>query len=220
MIGQLSKEEVNRKLLHIVAVVLPVLIFYAPIFFDISRLSIFGIILLLFIFSLLIEFLRIKVFSFGNWFIRSFGSMMRLNEKKELTGATFILGGSAICSLLSIYSEDVAVAAFLSLSLFIIGDAAAAIVGKAIGRNRIGIKTLEGAGGCFFSCLIIGGLIFPQLPLFLDYWGGEISIFEIISIASVISILELFPIKLGRLILNDNLYVPTVTTFVTILVHS
>jgi dolichol kinase len=220
MIGQLSKEEVNRKLLHIVAVVLPVLIFYVPIFFDISRLFIFGIILLLFIFSLLIEILRFKVFSFGNWFICSFGSMMRLNEQKELTGATFILGGSAICSLLSIDSEDVAVAAFLSLSLFIIGDAAAAIVGKAIGRIRIGIKTLEGAGGCFFSCLIIGGLIFPQLPLFLDYWGGKISIFEIIIIASTVSILELFPIKLGRLILNDNLYVPAVTTFVTIVVHS
>ena len=220
MIGQLSKEEVNRKLLHIVAVVLPVLIFYVPIFFDISRLFIFGIILLLFIFSLLIEILRLKVFSFGNWFICSFGSMMRLNEQKELTGATFILGGSAICSLLSIDSEDVAVAAFLSLSLFIIGDAAAAIVGKAVGRIRIGTKTLEGAGGCFFSCLIIGGLIFPQLPLFLDYWGGEISIFEIIIIASTVSILELFPIKLGRLILNDNLYVPAVTTFVTIVVHS
>ena len=220
MIGQLSKEEVNRKLLHIIAVVLPFSIFYGPIFLEITRLYMVGTIFLLLTISLMVEFLRFKIVSFGAWFTSTFGTMMRVDEKKQLTGATYVLGGSVICSLFSAYSEDTAVAAFISLTLFILGDAVAAIVGKAIGRIRVGDKTLEGAVGCFVFCAIVAGLIFPQLPFFVKYWGGEISISEIIIIAVTVSILELFPIKFGRLILNDNLYVPVVTTVIMSLIHS
>jgi dolichol kinase len=220
MIGQLSKEEVNRKLLHIIAVVLPVLIFYGPIYYDLSRLFMVGLIFFLFIFSLMIEFFRFKIKSFSAWFTSAFGSMMRVDEKKQLTGATYVLGGSAICSLLSTYSEDIAVTAFISLTLFILGDAVAAIVGKAIGRIRVGDKTLEGALGCFVCCAIVAGLVFPQLPCFVKYWGSDISTPEIIILAATVSILELFPIKYDRLILNDNLYVPAVTTVIMYLVHS
>ena len=220
MIGQLSKEEVNRKLLHIIAVVLPVLIFYGPIYYDLTRLFMVGLIFFLFIFSLMIEFCRFKIKSFGAWFTSAFGSMMRVDEKKQLTGATYVLGGSAICSLLSTYSEDIAVTAFISLTLFILGDAVAAIVGKAIGRIRVGDKTLEGALGCFVCCAIVAGLVFPQLPCFVKYWGSDISTPEIIIIAATVSILEFFPIKFGRLILNDNLYVPVVTTVIMSLIHS
>jgi dolichol kinase len=219
MIGQLSKEEVNRKLLHIIAVVLPASIFYGPIYYDLTRFFMVGSIFLLLTFSIIIELFRFKIRSFGAWFTSTFGSMMRVDEKKQLTGATYVLAGSAICSLLSTYSEDIAVTAFISLTLFILGDAVAAIVGKAIGRIRVGEKTLEGALGCFVFCAIVAGLVFPQLPCFVKYWGSDISTPEIIIIAATVSILEFFPFKFGRLVLNDNLYVPVVTTLVISLVH-
>ncbi len=43
---------------------------------------------------------------------------------------------------------------------------------------------------------------------------------EVLIISSTISVLELFPVKFGRVILNDNLYVPALTTFIVLLIHS
>lgn len=220
MIGQLSKEEVNRKLLHGLAVVLPVSIFYCPLVWQFDRLFMFFVILSLLLFSVLIEMLRLRSIFWGKWFSSVFGSMMREEEKIQITGATYILGGSLICSLFSLHSDFAAVASFLSLTLFILGDAVAALSGKAFGRFKVGKKTLEGAVGCFILCVLIAGLIFPILPFFVNYWGENISWVEVLIISTTISVLELFPVKFGRVILNDNLYVPAVTTFVVLLIHS
>ena len=98
MIGQLSKEEVNRKLLHILALVLPFGIFYIPIYSEISRVDMLYAILSLLSLSILIEFSRMRSKGcFADWFSKSFGSMMRTEEQKQLTGATYVIAGSAIC---------------------------------------------------------------------------------------------------------------------------
>ena len=55
MIGQLSKEEINRKLLHIAAVALPGVIFYAPKTTHLSKLDASYIVIFLFFFSLVIS---------------------------------------------------------------------------------------------------------------------------------------------------------------------
>lgn len=219
MLGDLTIEEVNRKLLHIVAVLLPVTIFYGPALVEVPRSYACYLILLLLLSSLLVEYCRLNQPQFARWFSQFFGSMMRSEEKRQLTGATYILGGSTICSLISLVSDMWAVTSFLCLSLFILGDAVAALVGKAVGRIKVGNKTLEGAAGCFVLCACLTGLVFPQLPCFLDLWGGGIMISEIVIIAATVSILEFFPIKLGRFVLNDNLYVPAVATFITMFVH-
>ena len=220
MIGQLTKEEVNRKLLHGLAVLLPVSIFYCPLVWQFDRLFMFFVILSLLLFSVLIEMFRLRSTVFGKWFSAVFGSMMRKEENTQLTGATYILGGSLICGLLSLHSDSAAVASFISLTLFILGDAVAAVTGKAIGRIKVGKKTLEGAVGCFILCVLIAGLIFPNLPMFITYWGKNISWVEVLIISSTVSVLELFPIKVRRIIVNDNLYVPAITTFVVLLIHS
>lgn len=219
MIGELTKEEVNRKLLHILVVILPVGIFYCPLFFDISRNYMFWGTFALLIISLLVEFLRLKTSFFSKWFRIFFSQMLRVEEKERLTGATYVFGGSALCSLISIHSEIAAVAAFISFTLFILGDAAAAIVGKAIGRMKIGKKTLEGAIGCFILCVILSSSFFSFLPCLIDIWGGQLSSFQIILIPSLITSLEFFPIKLGRFVLNDNLYVAPLTSIIIIIIH-
>ena len=91
-------------------------------------------------------------------------------------------------------------------------DAAAALVGKAIGRIRIGDKTLEGALGCFALCAFLSCFVFPRLPEFPVVWG-ELSLLHALLLSALVAILELFPVRLGRLTLNDNLYVPVVVTF-------
>ncbi len=219
MIGILSKEEVLRKLLHILALALPVGIFYCPIIWDFNRLYVVFLILSFLLLFLIIEISRLKSIFLGKWFSYFFGSMMREEEKIKITGATYILGGSLICSFVSLYSDFAAAASFISLSLFILGDAAAAISGKAFGRIKVGKKTLEGAVGCLILCVSVSVFVFPQLPKFSSLWGNEISILEILVISFSVTILELFPIRVGHVSINDNLYVPVASTFIAFLVH-
>ena len=83
MIGELSKEEINRKLLHLLAIILPIVIFYLPIVWGIHKILVCCLIFILLFFSLLIEYYRLRVSSFALWFTNSFGSMMRAEEKNQ-----------------------------------------------------------------------------------------------------------------------------------------
>ena len=214
----LTKEEVNRKLLHLIAVILPAGIFYGPELLGLERIWICSIIFGMLLTSLSIEFARFGNEAFGLFFGHCFGSMMRPEEGRQLTGATYVLAGSATCSLFSLHDELAAACAFLALTLFILGDAAAALVGKAIGRIRIGGKTLEGAMGCLLVCMALAAFAFPRIPGFLENWRGEYGWIQILVVSSTVTILELFPIKLGRMALNDNLYVPAFASVVVWLV--
>lgn len=213
--GKLAREEVNRKLLHVLALVLPIGIFYGPFILDIARVRISQLLFCLLLLSFLLEVVRLRKLKFNQWFLEKFGSMMRSEERTRLTGATYIMAGSFICSLLSLQSEALAASAFLSLSLFIVGDAAAALTGKAFGRIKIGDKSLEGALGCLLLCLLLSFGVFPYLSHFTDNWNGSFGWSQILLFSLAITILELFPIKGKGFVLNDNLYVPT---FVSLLV--
>lgn len=208
----LTPEEINRKFLHGLAVVLPAGIFYGPDLFHLERWMISVIIGLLFGLSLLVEAIRLRSASFGRVFTKWFGSMLRPSEATKLTGATYVCGGAFFCSLIALQGAMASAAAFLSLTLFILGDAAAALVGKAIGRIRIGDKTLEGALGCFGLCVLLGSLVFPVLPKFSSVWG-ELTLWQVLLLAALVSILELFPFRLGKRVFNDNLYVPVLVTW-------
>ena len=102
------------------------------------------------------------------------------------------------------------------MSLFVIGDGAAALCGKAFGRIKIGEKTLEGAIGCFVTCLMLTTLAFPNLSHFtiveepFGWW-------HMLLFPLAISLLELFPLKLQGFKLNDNLYVPIVVSLLVLL---
>jgi dolichol kinase len=216
MTSGLTKEELNRKLLHVLAVLIPVGIYYGPTYFEVDRIWASALIFIIMLFAFFIEFGRVKNNTFGTLFLRLFGSMMRKEERWKLTGATYLICGSAICSLVSLY-EGAAACAFLSLTLFILGDAAAALVGKAFGRVKVGGKTLEGSIGCFLLCTILGGFLFPILPGFLDGWGGEWSLLAVLALSLTVTLLELIPVKFMGIVINDNLYVPAMTVVVALL---
>ena len=209
----LTSEEIYRKLLHGLAVVLPVGIFYGPNMSFLTEYSVSGIIGILFFFAIQVEYTRFRSPAFAEWFNKWFGSMLRPEEAHQITGATYVLGGSFLCSLIALQEDLVACAsAFLALTLFILGDAAAALVGKAIGRIRIGDKTLEGTLGCFFLCFFLSWLVFPALPDFTLLWG-PITILDAFLLSALVAVLELYPIRFGKFVFNDNLYVPVVVTF-------
>ena len=78
---------------------------------------------------------------------------------------------------------------------------------------------MEGAIGCFILCILLAYWAFPMLPLFLFKWGGELSFFQASIVGLSIALLELFPAKLGRFKLNDNLYVPVVVTYISVMIR-
>jgi len=219
MSSGLTKEEINRKLLHGLAVLIPAGVFYGPGYFDTDRVWACLVVLCLMIFACLIEFARMKYDSFGNWFSGLFGAMMRKEEVRQLTGATYLMVGAVLCSLFSAYSEPAAACSFLGLTLFVLGDAAAALVGKGMGRVKVGGKTLEGSLGCFLACLLLCLFLFPLLPGFIEVWGGELTFLQVVLLALTVTVLELFPIKLFGWVVNDNVYVPAVTSIVAFLIR-
>ena len=215
--GRIGKEEINRKLLHILAVGFPALIFYGPGEFGLLRQQVVWILFGIFVFSITVDIFRLYAKSFRSWFFKLFGSMMRKQEATQLTGATYIIAGSLICSCISLASQPFAASAFLSLTLFILGDAAAALCGKAFGKIKVGDKTIEGAIGCFVLCFILTSLVFPHVPSFLTTWNGDFTWLHQILFPLGIALLELFPIKLGPITLNDNLYVPAVVSLLVLI---
>jgi len=219
MFRPVPREEVYRKLLHVLVVLLPVGVFYGPAIFFTDRQTILFYTLFILLLSVGIEIARFRHSAFAKWYFDTFGSMLREEEKNKLTGATYVAAATFFCAWLSLIDERMAASACMALILFILGDAAAALVGKSMGRIRIGDKTLEGALGCFLICLGLSFFAIPQLPDFGTKWGGTVELWQAILISVLVAFLELFPVKLEKIKLNDNLYVPVLVTLGAYLIH-
>lgn len=94
--------------------------------------------------ALTIEFARRRSPAVQRWFTSLFGGMLRPHELSELTGATWILAAMLLCALLL-----PARAAICGLWAGVVGDAAAALAGRArAGRSAASSKTWTGSTAC------------------------------------------------------------------------
>jgi dolichol kinase len=91
------------------------------------------------------EIARARSARFGALFHRGTGLLLREHEHRRWSGATWLLLSFFLCALL--FESRTAIAAMWAVA---VGDAAAAIVGRTIGRHRIGhsAKTIEGSIAC------------------------------------------------------------------------
>ncbi len=203
----LTKEEINRKLLHLLALLMPVGIFYIPELTRFSKWTAPFILAGLFLVSALAEKLRLTHPVIQKVYITCFGALMRRDEIKKTTGATYIIGGAWLCSMVFVDSPHIS---FITLILFILGDAAAALVGLSMGRTRFLGKSMEGSLACFGLCMTLFAVLFPNVPLLMNHWdGGAVPFPIMIATSLAVTILELIPIKITKkYTLNDNLYVP------------
>jgi dolichol kinase len=214
----LSKEEINRKLLHMLSgTLIPAGILYIPMIDGFSPLTPAVILGLLAGGSILLEYLRFNNAAIQKVFTLLGTGMLRSSEKNSLTGSTYIFISAFICSVVFYSHPHIS---FIALSLFILGDAAAAIVGISMGRIKIGKKSLEGSAACFILGLLLFFLVYPEVPMLLDRWNGFVPL-PLIFIASLTNtVFELFPINLGKKIaINDNLSVPLITGLVMLFLH-
>jgi dolichol kinase len=208
--SRLSREEVTRKLLHLIALVMPLGIFYLPRWsFPRSIAPIF--LTALFAGSVLIEMGRFGSPAVQRAFFRFFGWLLRKEERFKIAGSTWVMGAAALCSILFFNATYVSCVA---LSLFVIGDAAAALVGISMGRIKIGKKSLEGSLACFLSCIALSYGLFPFLPGLLNRWGGTLPFSLVLVTAAVVTVFELVPLRITpNIAINDNLAVPVIAGY-------
>jgi dolichol kinase len=206
MSQKIPRQEINRKMLHFMALTMPVLIFYGPALFNLSGYVVSAILSVMVMASVVVEGVRLYLPGAGNIFFKIFGSVLREAEDRQITGSTYIICGAYLCAV--ILQDDHHIS-FMVLTLFIIGDAVAALAGKRFGKVKLGAKSLEGSLACFGVCLLLFCGLFPALPLLLDAWDGQIPLALILIISLAITVLELIPIKVTNdIIINDNMAVP------------
>jgi dolichol kinase len=210
----LSREEISRKLLHLFALLMPIAIFYGPRW-SIPPLLISIILFTLFVTSVIIEALRFRIPKIQKTVLMVFGSMMRKEEHFKVSGWTWVIGAAFLCTILFNKHPHIS---FIALTLFIIGDAMAALVGIGLGKIRIGNKTLEGSLACFIMCLLLFYAVFPFIPGLLETWGSHKAPALIIWVTSfVLTIFELIPLKIApKITINDNLAVPIIAGYIMI----
>jgi len=141
--------------------------------------------------AIVVESVRLNEPRIGRLTLRMAGALLREHERTGLFGSTYLVLGALLCA--HSFVKPVVVAAVLFV---ILGDAAAALVGRAYGRVQLFGKTLEGSVACLAVCLIIGVLM-PGIPLRAALAG-----------AVTAAVFELLPIPL-----DDNVRIPLAAGF-------
>lgn len=214
----LTKEEINRKLLHAISgTLIPAGILYIPMIDGCSALTPVIVLGFLAVGSVVLEYLRFHNSAVQKIFISAGSGVLRKSEKNAFTGSTYIFISAFLCSVIFFNNPHIA---FIALSLFILGDAVAALVGISMGRIKIGNKSLEGSAACFILGLLLFIFVYPQVPMLLDRWHGTVPL-PLVFIASFSNtIFELFPVGFGKkLSINDNLSVPLITGMILLVLY-
>ncbi len=194
--------ELKRKALHLGALVIPAGILV------LGRTAAVWLLAPLAVFAVTCDVLRTRVpavHRFINWV---FAPIMRPEEQPPfggpvvINGATWMCVSGALCALL--FPEPIAAAA---LAMLMVGDGAAAVVGRRFGRTRYPFspKSVEGSAAFFvtaFAAAVPFGLLPPE--------GVGLPVLALG--AAVAALVEALPVPI-----NDNVRVPLVAGAVMML---
>lgn len=183
------RHEWGRKWIHLATLVFPVWIAHAP---DPHRLR--GL-LLAFLAVLGVDLLRLGWEPFRRLLEPHIGDYLRATERRRLTSVHYLTFTALVLAWL--FPRAIAATA---LAFLVVGDAAAALVGRRFGKRRRWGKSLEGSAACFVACVAIGLVFLPAHP-------GALA-----SAAAVATLVEALPLPV-----NDNLSVPWVAAGVLLL---
>lgn len=178
--------ELRRKAIHLSFLVLPLDLLVEVLPWPRGRAQWTLLLALLALGALALDLLRLRERRVRRLFRDFVGGMLREHERFGLLGSTYLLMAALLA--VDLFPRPVAAAA---IGFTVLGDAFAAIVGKAWGRTRVFGKTLEGALGGLAACLAWAAFLasFGHLP-----WT------VLVAGALVASLAEILPIPL-----DDNL---------------
>ncbi|MBK7906004.1 MAG: hypothetical protein IPJ78_05500 [Gemmatimonadetes bacterium] len=140
------RAELGRKGVHLASAAFPL----AWAFAVVDRRGIILVLALGLGIAVALEVLRRRAGAIGRWFDAWFGWMLRAHERTALTGATWFLGAMLLCAV--VLPERAAISA---LWAGVFGDAAAALVGRAVAaRAAAKGKTPVGSLACCFASAV------------------------------------------------------------------
>lgn len=157
--------EVWRKLLHLFAMVMPIGYYLAPKWMALTA------ILAAFLFSLLADICRFRKWDIQRFWTPITDYIVRPKEAAKFTGATHILFSGFACLLLF----DLPAAAF-GMSTIILGDTAAALVGRKWGKHKFSHADRSWEGSLsFLTASLFAAFTIPGLPLWIGIIGSVIA---------------------------------------------
>ncbi len=178
--------EARRKLIHLAFIVLPLALLYPILPWPRGRGQFRTLLIVLVVVAMALDLLRLHAPRVRQFFRRFFGEMIRDHEQLSLLGSTYLLLAALLA--IEIFPQPVAGAA---LGFTVLGDAIAAMAGRAFGRTRLFQKSIEGALAGLCACLAWASFlaVAGHLPWTTALCG-----------AVAASLIELLPIPL-----DDNL---------------
>jgi dolichol kinase len=183
------KRELQRKSIHLGMIIIPIWVYVTP-----PNWALLGLIIATSA-TVAMDLLRLSDHRLRRFFLRLFRSLIRSHEQEHLLGSTYFM----IAALLSVLAFDDTIA-IAALTFLIIGDTAAAVVGKKYGKPMYWGKSPQGSLACFASCLIIGAALLD------NQW-------VIVAGALAATVAEALPVPM-----DDNMRVPIVSGLVMQLV--
>lgn len=137
--GLSLRRELARKGLHILSTAIPVA--YATV---LSRMAVIWVLALALVIAVAVEIARSRSSRARRVFDSSVGALLREHEKQRASGATWLVIALLLAAVA--FPRDVAIAAMCAVAL---GDAAAAVVGRAMARAMVHRKSFSGSVACF-----------------------------------------------------------------------
>jgi dolichol kinase len=189
--------ELRRKAIHLGFLVLPLNLLFEVLLWPRGRAQWTILLVALTLGAIILDLVRLQEQRVRRWFRTFLGGMLREHEEFNLLGSTYLLLAALLA--VGLFPRPVAAAA---LGFTVLGDAFAAIVGKAWGRRRLFRGTLEGSAGGLVACLAWATFLAVIGPL---PWQ------VVLAGALAASLAELLPIPL-----DDNL---AITLFAGFTMH-
>ena len=179
-------KELLRKSTHISGLIIPIIYHFMD---KNVMLLIVGVIAGI---AIVVELLKWLYPPFSELFFRFFKPVLRSHERKgAITGATYFIVSTLLCVIF--FEKHLAI---ICIFFMVLGDTAAALVGKKWGRTKlIGKKSLEGSMACFTICAICAMISLFWLNPIVGLVG-----------ALVATLAELLPLRI-----DDNLTVPLIS---------
>jgi dolichol kinase len=148
------RHELQRKSFHLAMIVVP-----AAVYFLRPTPALLGLIIATFV-TVAVDLMRLGDHRLRRFFLQLFRPLIRRHEEEHLLGSTHYM----IAALLSVvvFDHEIAVAALMFL---VLGDAAAAIVGKRFGKPLYWGKSPQGSIACFVVCLALAWPLLQSLEL-------------------------------------------------------
>lgn len=188
-------EEIIRKLIHISSLWIPFLYLYS------TTALMLKILLPLTITAIFIDFSRKYIPKLNQLIHNLIGNIMRSHEQNSFAGATYLFISSTLT--IAFFSKEIAI---FALTILMISDMLAAIIGRKFGKTALFEKSLEGSLSFIISALFI-------YYYFITIYNFNLPLKQSLLAILAATIAELFAKKIH---LDDNFAIPLAVSLILV----